>query len=321
MKIKNLKWLALVLALFLIAAELFARFYLGLGTPPLFITHPTIEYLLKPDQDVYRFGNHVLVNHYGMRTENFETKKTNNRQIRVMVFGDSVINGGSLTDHNALATTLLQSYWQQKTGQPVIVGNISAGSWGPGNWLAYAKEYGFFDADIIVLIVSSHDAYDTPTFEALNPDTHPLQQPYSALIEGINRYLPRYLPDWLTQKTVLKVETTTPTKNTASLEDLNQFLDLAKAKVGKVIVFQYPTKLEAESGNMEEGYQEMTTLLTKKNVTIIPLQSIFHNQLAKQELYRENDKIHPNLLGQKLISGTISNNMPNMWLNSSKSIN
>lgn len=64
-----------------------------------------------------------------------------------MMFGDSVLNGRNLTDHQSLATTILRTTWKEEFSSDFIVGNISAGSWGPGNWLAYAKEYGFFDAD------------------------------------------------------------------------------------------------------------------------------------------------------------------------------
>lgn len=321
MKKQNLKLIALVLAFLLVIAELFARFYLGLGTPPIFIIHPTIEYMLKPDQDVNRFGNHILVNQYGMRSENFVPKKSNVNETRVLIFGDSVVNGGSLTDHNALATTILQARWQEKSGQPVIVANISAGSWGPGNWLAYAKEYGFFGANMVVLVASSHDAYDAPTFEPLNPGTHPEQPPESALIEGVKRYLPRYLPTWLTEKNEPKAEIAAQPQNKASLDDLQKFVGLARQNVGKVIVFLHPTKLEAETGTMEGGYREITALLKSENVPFISMQPIFHKEIARQDLYRENDKIHPNLIGQKLIAETIENNIPHAWLIPSKSVN
>ena len=58
---KNYLVLSLITIVFTIASgEIFARYYLGLGTPPLSVTHPTIEYMLKPNQDVYRFGNHII---------------------------------------------------------------------------------------------------------------------------------------------------------------------------------------------------------------------------------------------------------------------
>ena len=185
-------------AVALISGELIARYALGLGNPPLSTSHETIEYLYQPNQDVSRFGNRFLVNQYGMRSETFPPEKQSSAETRIMVFGDSVINGGNLTDHSNLATTLLQNELSQSSSNPVIVGNISAGSWGPGNWLAYAKEYGFFEADIVVLQISSHDWKDNPKFKPLNPNTHPQDQPISAVTEGITRYLPRYLPDFST---------------------------------------------------------------------------------------------------------------------------
>ena len=63
-------------------------------------------------------------------------------EFRVICFVDSVLNGGSLTDQKDLATTLLEKKLKEVTPD-AYVGNISAGSWGPGNWRAYADEYGF----------------------------------------------------------------------------------------------------------------------------------------------------------------------------------
>jgi lysophospholipase L1-like esterase len=318
MKKSNLKFVGIMLVVVLVCAELFARYYLGLGTPPLFIAHPTIEYMLKPNQDVKRFGNRFLVNQYGMRSGNFEQRKSNINEIRVLIFGDSIVNGGSLTSHDALATTILQSRWQQKTGQPVIVANISAGRWGPGNWLAYAREYGFFDANIVVIVVSSHDAYDAPSFEPLYPSYFPTHPPKSALIEGVERYLPRYLPPWLIENNEPKAEIVSQPQNKASLDDLQKLISLARQEVGKVIVFLHPTKLEAETGNMEIGYPEILAMLKTENVPYVSMQAIFHKQGAKFDLYRENDKIHPNQAGQKLIAESIENAIPQTWLMPSK---
>ncbi|MES2213102.1 MAG: hypothetical protein V4490_08225, partial [Pseudomonadota bacterium] len=230
--IKIIMWITFLIVITAIIGEIVARYYLGLGTPPLLVLHQRIEYMFKPNQDVYRFGNHFIVNQYGMRTEPFSTQKINS-EFRIMVFGDSVLNGGNLTDHAALATTLLKDRLSEVNDKNVVVGNISAGSWGPGNWLAYAKEYGFFGADIVVLVISSHDYADNPTFHALNKNTHPTEKPISALLEGVTRYLPRYLP----QLGADNQSTTEPDRFSAEaseqeaqkgLADLRRFLELAK---------------------------------------------------------------------------------------------
>ena len=134
---KHLIWLTIAAVVAIVSGEIFARYYLGLGTPPLSITHQKIEYMFKPNQDVKRFGNHIIINQYGMRTAPFAVHKADG-EFRIMVFGDSVLNGGNQTDHAALATTILHEKLSVAK-QRVVVGNISAGSWGPGNWLAYAK--------------------------------------------------------------------------------------------------------------------------------------------------------------------------------------
>lgn len=72
MKAKKGKVLGIAAAaIVLIAGELFARFGLGLGNPPLSVVHPTIEYMFKPGQDLERFGHRVLVHAYGMRSPDF----------------------------------------------------------------------------------------------------------------------------------------------------------------------------------------------------------------------------------------------------------
>jgi hypothetical protein len=152
------------------------------------MTHPSIEYLYQPNQDVRRFGNRILINAYGMRSPDFPALKQDPDERRILVFGDSVLNGGAQTDHEALATSILSRQLADVWHKPLVVGNVSAGSWGPGNWLAYAREYGLFDADAVVLVMSSHDTADNPTFAPLNPNTHPTECPWTAVGEGLTRY-------------------------------------------------------------------------------------------------------------------------------------
>ena len=108
-----------------------------------------------------------------------------------MLIGDSVVNGGAQTDDSQLATTLLQNRLHDELHRPVYVGNISAGSWGPPNELAYMQRFGWFDADVAVIVLSSHDYADAPTFEPtidVHP-SYPSHPPFSALEELIVRYV------------------------------------------------------------------------------------------------------------------------------------
>ncbi len=302
----------LLLLLSIISGELFARYYFGLGHPPLFVKHPTIEYLHKKNQDLYRFHNHIIVNQYGMRTIPFERQKTKG-EVRLMVFGDSVINGGGLTDHSDLATSLIQENIIKAGHQKAIVGNISAGSWGPGNWLAYTKEYGFFDADIVVLVLSSHDYADSPDFHPLNKYTHPTKSPVSALYEGLDKYLPRYLPQFGINQHTTETDHPSDVINEASaqqaLEDLNSFLKLAKRNSKAVLVFQHVEKLEIEKDTKNIGFQHIREACNQLNIRPISLEPYFRKSIQHgNNPFRDN--IHPNKAGQRLIAEAIIANLP-----------
>lgn len=300
-KYRKTAWTLLLLIILIIAGELVARWYLGLGDPPLSMTHPRIEYLFKPNQDVMRFGHRIIINAYGMRTAPFPKAKPAG-EFRVMVFGDSVLNGGNLSDHANLATTLLSKRLSDALERRVVVGNISAGSWGPGNWLAYAQEYGFFDADVVMLVISSHDYADNPTFETLNPQTHPQAAPWSALWEGVTRYLPRYLPhiSAASPAEVQEIPTTVTVAIDRGLSDLRRFLTLAKNSGATVLVAQYPAREEIANG-YAEGYQRIKHLVETLGIDVFPLDPGIRAALERGENpYR--DDIHPNDLGQALLA-------------------
>jgi len=96
-----------------------------------------------------------------------------------------------------LATEILQRELRKRSDRPVAVANVSAGSWGPGNLLAYVEVFGVFDADVVFVVLSSHDATDVPQFGNLvGTANFPDVKPKWALSEAMFRYLPRYLPNW-----------------------------------------------------------------------------------------------------------------------------
>ncbi len=308
MRKKRIISIVLILAIVFATGELFARFGLGLGSPPLSQAHSQIEYLFQPNQDVQRFGNRVLINAYGMRSQAFPVKKPEG-EFRVMVFGDSVLNGGNLTDHDTLATTLLAERLAAAKGMPVVVGNISAGSWGPGNWLAYSREFGFFDADVVLVLISSHDIGDNPTFAPLDPNTHPQETPMSALVEGMERYLPRYLPSWTAALTqVAAGDPTAPPAGTNDNQaiaqgsaDLRAFLDFARAQVPRVLVAQFPDRSELEPGGLQPGYELIKSIGQESEAEVVSVFPDIKAALDRGENpYRDN--IHVNDVGQAVLA-------------------
>ncbi len=302
-----LKWVAMTCLLSVLAGEFIARYWIGLGSPPLSAEHPTIEYMFLPGQDVYRFHNHHLYNRYGMRSEEFEVERSEANELRILVLGDSVINGGNQTDQSRLATSILDTELEEESGfDRVIVGNVSAGSWGPQNQLAYVREYGFFSADLLLLVISSHDAADVPTFAALNPNTHPTSRPYSALLEGIRRYFPLYLSKHLSKK---RSSSAKPDKDEDDFEkklktatkSLRELLTESKASVGKLAVVQYLSASEIATGVPEQGFHEIQSILDELDIPTFSTKERFTKSVNRgQEPFR--DSIHPNDLGQQLLA-------------------
>lgn len=227
-----------------VALEVLARCWLGLGDPTLYVAHPTIEYLLKPGQVARPYGNLVEVNRFGMRSPDFAPDKVAG-EYRVLVFGDSVVNGGNRTDQADLATSLLGPRFHADREGSVTVGNVSAGSWGPGNWLAYARQFGFFDADAVVVVVSGHDLRDNPTFADLNSATHPEHRPVSAAWDGVWRGI---VHAWLSLMTESGDTGGKAAMNSVAVErgeqDLTEFLRMAASHVPQVVAVVHPEREE-----------------------------------------------------------------------------
>ena len=173
---RNLIIVTLIFALFI---EVALRFY-GFCSAPLYFESKEFEYLTLPNQTGRRFGNNYSINGYSQRS-----MKPSKKKKKILGIGDSVINGGVLTDQDDLATSIISKV----TNSQVL--NISAGSWGPDNCAAYLKHYGTFESHQMVLVCSSHDSHDNMDFEKVvgKHPSYPDKQFNIAWIELISRYI------------------------------------------------------------------------------------------------------------------------------------
>ena len=283
----------LVLAGLLLAAEWVARRHLGLGAPPLYVADPLIEYRLSPNQSISRFGNRFEVNDYSMRAAPLSPTRPSSAR-RVLVFGDSVVWGGSLLDQSLIATELLR-----KSGISEV-GNVAAPSWGPGNWLGYARRFGFLQGTDVVLVISSHDSYDNPSPEPFRGDrNHPLVAPASALFEGFERYLlPRLAlgrpvaPTHADNPMALAEPTTAADPRVQqALANLRQFLALARSSGARVMVVQFADRQEVSNGQFQPGNGWIHQLLQQQRIPSLQAGPLFHSCGPISSLY--TDGIHP----------------------------
>lgn len=200
MKRKLLCLVVLVCGICTVGAELVARFYLHLGDPPLSIPDAEIDYLFAPNQDCNRFGNRVVYNNVSMRSEHDIDATPGAGRRRVLLVGDSVVNGGVLTDQAELASSLLDTELRAKDLGNAY--NVSADSWGPMNYAAYFRKYGIFGATDLVLEVNSHDLWeDDPKMSGgacVGKDiAFPDHRPLLACWEGFDRYFMPRVRRWL----------------------------------------------------------------------------------------------------------------------------
>lgn len=291
-----------------VVGEVVSRTWLGLGDPPLNIADAEIEYLSKPGT-YGRFGNRIFVNSHHMRSDEFPEHKQSPDEVRVMVMGDSVVHGGGLTDQSDLATELLRVRLREELGRPVVVGNVAAGSWGPGNLLAYARRFGFFDADVVLIVLHGMDVGDNPTgvpVVGIDP-SFPAKRPPSAIAEAVGRYLiPRLqqLFGGAVRHAPPVPESNEQAAADRSMHDLDALCNLARASGAVVLIAYVPQRVEL-GGELFPGHAIIARFASEKQVEFLDLCDQFRKATnSGVDPYRPNDSIHPSRAGQAALAET-----------------
>ena len=297
------------LAILFVSAELFCRFGIGLGDPPLYQADAKMEYMLQPSKTYSRFHNRFSVNGYGMRADDFPPQKSGPDELRVMVVGDSIVYGGVRIDQRDIDTEILKRDLQAEFGRPVVVGNASAKSWGPPNELAYLQRYGTLDADVVILELSSHDYADAPTFVpvvGISAD-YPDKRPPFALADLFETYLlPRYLhigqtPDGI-DKTM--INTSQSEHDISECRDAERdFFRLARSEKAKVALVQHLTSPELTGSNYQTGYFANQAVAREENVPYVDDAADLRAKLnAGQDPFFSGDPLHLNRTGQPILA-------------------
>lgn len=270
-------------------AELGLRQVFGYGPEPKLEPHPTIEYLYAPSQETRRFGRRYFINQWSMRSEDVPRHKSRAGECRVLVLGDSVLFGKEL-DQSQLATVgaeLLLS----RANAPTRVMNVSAASWGPPNHLAYIQHYGVFDADVAVVVVSSHDYADAP--HGQNSRGTP---PYLALRELQRQIFARNAP-------VAPSEPAAPIDIKVATLGFHSLLLALRNQHASPTVLLHPTVAEVQGGP-EPGRSVLRAICAQLGVPVRDLTGLVRDSLASgQSPYA--DSIHLSAAGHRLLATAI----------------
>ena len=288
-----------------VIAEIGLRITMGLGNPPLYVADEEIGYLLVPNQKLRRSGNSIQTNQYSMRSQEIEAKPEDGT--RILMLGDSVVNGSWWTDQTDTLSSLLAN---KLNDSDVEVLNASANSWGPRNQLAYLKRYGLFNADALVLIINTDDLFAIePTSLAVGKSySYPDRAPVSALVEFYQLYIapPKSIPE-LEQLKQAKDDHLS--KNLAAIEEIKAMADAADTEF---ILALTPLLREFEEGSTDkeiEARQRLQQFVTAENINYLNFLEIWADFPQPEFLYR--DRIHPSPQGNSKIVEAIAERITN----------
>ena len=296
---KKTKTIIVVLFVLLVVAELALRVCFGFCDALLYQSSDKYEYISQPNQDRKRFGSHLLVNSFSQRSEEPDSTK-----VKVLGLGDSVLFGGSWTDHDSLATTL----FSKETGMQMM--NISCHSWGPNNSAAYIKEQGSFGAQAMVLVCSSHDAVDQMTFSPVVGvlKGYPKEQYKLAICELFDRYLIPYFKDLtiikrhtgsdaeLTNNAKDQQEISKPLNFVSGFDELKQIADSLEIPM---YIYLHAERYEMENKQFSDMGQRI--ILWADSAKVFLINGIQEGENI--ELYR--DHIHFNDKGQRHLANVL----------------
>ncbi|MBD1856033.1 MULTISPECIES: SGNH/GDSL hydrolase family protein [Leptolyngbya] len=188
MKLKPFMIVLLGLGVSIAMLELGLRLIFGFGNPPLLQVDQNTGYRFQPNQKLFRFGKYIEINQYSQRNSPISAIKSPNTR-RILMIGDSVLNGGVQTDQ---AYTITEQF-RELLGGSIEVLNASTGSWGIENRIGYLLEFGSFQSDVIIFQIGTSDLIQrtgTGTMIGVDP-SFPNQRPWSAIEEVWSRYLLR----------------------------------------------------------------------------------------------------------------------------------
>jgi lysophospholipase L1-like esterase len=268
---------------------------------PVIYEKTTYGYRVVPNQDLRRFGNRSFYNEQGLRSEPMRPEVAPGA-LRVLCLGDSVTNGGAITDQAATFPYQLQALLRTHFNAVEVL-NASAPGWALANELGWLRENGIFHSSLVVLTISTHDLFQemAPSSTVGTHPSFPDKRPVLALQDAVHHYvLPRlsYAAE-AADPGVAAVEAS-DARAAWNRDELYAIESLVRQQGGKLIVLLLEqTGENAPDTATAAAKKQLFAALAAQGVPALTLDAEI-SQIGRGALYR--DDVHPNPIGNQVIA-------------------
>lgn len=271
----------ILLGICLVAAGLFLRFGLGLGSPLLYMRDEAAGYLPAPNQRLFRFFSHVETDGRSMRSDDAPA----GARLRVLFVGDSVTFGTTYVGQDDIFASLVER--SPTSCGPVRTTVAATGGWSVHNELGWLRSRGTEGADVVALVINTADL-DQAFAELPDEADFPTEGYVLATSELVTRYLPRIVarlapapqtsaaPEPSTAMT-----TPRPGANAAVLEAIREARRIAE-QAGARFVLVYSPSIHAGFERYREAVQHFREFVREEQIDLVDMTDAFaaHGQEA-----------------------------------------
>ena len=295
------------------SAEVLLRTRYGLGKPPLYVADTRTGYRLAPNQSLRRRGNRIEINQYSMRGPAVAPQRPTDA-LRVLMVGDSIVNGGWWTDQSELLSVKVQQALVALNPpgvETVEVLNASANSWGPRNELGYLLRFGTFEAQLVLVVLNTDDLFAIAPnhYELGRNPAYPTRRPPLALWEVAQRRL-GYTPSPALQE----LHDQAGDRVGVNLEALRQLNQVVQAAGGRLAIAMPPLRRELDPDGPRDyelvARQRLTAFAQSEGIPYLDGLPLFQ-QTAYEQLYF--DHIHLSPEGNDWVGQALAKLLLELW--------
>ena len=143
----------LVFLLLIKLVDLFFQKKFGLGKPLIYESSRIYGYTLKPNQNIQRLGNNIIINNLGMRSSN---DWNGEYKYKIIFLGDSVTYGGSIVSNKDLFSEKVCERLNINN-ENYICGNLCVNGYNLYSLIRNIRYKNFDDQSLIIITIIANN--------------------------------------------------------------------------------------------------------------------------------------------------------------------